>query len=45
MGLTNTIEILQENKDIVCMQVVDNIRSIEGTLRSHFDSEKAKLVK
>lgn len=27
------------------MQVVDNIRSIESTLRSYFDSEKAKLVK
>jgi hypothetical protein len=27
------------------MQVIDNIKSIESTLKSYFDTEKAKLVK
>lgn len=34
--LSNTREFLQENKDIVGMQINDNIRSIESSLKAYF---------
>ena len=44
-NLLSTNNILQENKDIVLMQIADNVGSIEATLRNYFETEKTKLAR
>ena len=43
--MASEIEILQENKDIVCIQVMDNVESVQGALRAYYEGEKVRMAR